>query len=42
MQTINFDVCRNYSSHVRSKDAIEASGAYEREHFHPTPLIKYG
>jgi hypothetical protein len=32
---------RNYSSHTRSRQQIESSGAYEREQFQPAPLTKY-
>ncbi|KAI0216676.1 UPF0193 protein EVG1 [Lamellibrachia satsuma] len=32
---------RTYSSHTRHKDDIKATGAYERDQFHPKPLTKY-
>ena len=32
---------RNYSSHVRTKEQIEAAGAYDRDQFVPPPLTKF-
>jgi len=33
--------CRNCSSHVRTKDQIEATGAYDRDQFVPAPQTKF-
>jgi len=33
--------CRNCSSHVRTKEQIEATGAYDRDQFVPAPQTKF-
>jgi len=33
---------RKYNPKLRTQDKIEASGAYNREVFKPSPLVKYG